>query len=210
MYKQRVFLDEIIEKTISFNKNLNWDTTTDNLFLTTTAEDLLDVYKLRSQVYTEINYQKEFPDLIPGLNFDKFDKTSAIIFHKQQDMISGTCRLIYDSPNKLPSEDKFSFNNQRNHYNRIGEISRNIVRGRDKGLNLTFKYLMRGIYYAINLNDVELSLFGIKENDLKLFSKFGGIEILKELNAYGEVKKKCLIVSWEADKTSTFFKKLFL
>lgn len=210
MYKQRIFLDEVIEETITFNKSLNWDDTTENLFLTTTAEDLLDVYRLRSQVYTEINYQKEFSDSIPGLNFDKFDKTSAIIFHKHKNEISGTCRLIYDSKNKLPSENKFSFDNQRNNFNKIGEISRNVVRSRDKGLNLTFKYLMRGIYYALNLNKVDLSLFSIKEDDLKLFSKFGGIEVIKELNAYGEVKKKFLIVSWESEKTSTFFKKIFL
>lgn len=210
LFKKRVFLDEVIESTLSFNRNLNWDTSTKNLLLTTTAEELLAVYQLRSQVYTDINYQKEFTDSIPGLNFDKFDKNSAIIFYKQNNQISGSCRLIFDSPNELPSENKFSFKNQRTNYNKIAEISRNVVRNRDKGLNVTFKYLMRGIYYAIHLNEVNLSLFSIKDEDMKLFSKFGGIERVKELDSYGEVKKNFLIVSWESKKTSSFFKKLFL
>lgn len=53
MYKQRAFLDEVIEETLSFNKSLKWDATTDNLFLTTTAEDLLEVYKLRRAKYIQ-------------------------------------------------------------------------------------------------------------------------------------------------------------
>lgn len=210
MYKQRAFLDEVIEETLSFNKSLKWDATTDNLFLTTTAEELLEVYKLRSQVYTEINYQKECPDLIPGLNFDKFDKTSAIVLYKQKNEVTGTCRLILDSDNKLPTEEKVSFEKQRANFNKIGEISRNIVKYRDKGLNLEFKYLMRGIYYLTILNDIDLTVFGIKKDDLKLFSKLGGIEVLEELDSYGEVKKPFLIISRESKKTSSFFKKLFL
>lgn len=210
IFKKRILLEEVIEKTITFNKNLEWDTSTKNLSLTTTAEDLIEVFKLRSTIYTEINYQKECPDVIEGLNFDKFDTTSAIIMYKQNKEVTGTCRLIFDSKNKLPTEEKVSFEQQRKQFNKIGEISRNIVKYRNQGLNLEFKYLMRGIYYLTTLNNVDLTLFGIKKDDLKLFSKLGKIEVIKELDSYGEVKKPFLIISRESMTTSNFFKKMFL
>lgn len=94
---KRVFLEEIVEETISFNKKINWDSSLKNLSIVTNAEDLIKVFELRSDVYQNINYQKEFPDLIDGLNLDIYDKNSAIIFYKNDQNISGTTRLIFDS-----------------------------------------------------------------------------------------------------------------
>ena len=88
-----------------------------NLSIVTNAEDLIKVFELRSDVYQNINYQKEFPDLIDGLNLDIYDKNSAIIFYKNDQNISGTTRLIFDSENKLPSDKIFSFDNIRKQYN---------------------------------------------------------------------------------------------
>ena len=124
---KRVFLEEIVEETISFNKKINWDSSLKNLSIVTNAEDLIKVFELRSDVYQNINYQKEFPDLIDGLNLDIYDKNSAIIFYKNDQNISGTTRLIFDSENKLPSDKIFSFDNIRKQYNKIGELSRLIV-----------------------------------------------------------------------------------
>lgn len=89
-----MFLEEIVEETISFNKKINWDSSLKNLSIVTNAEDLIKVFELRSDVYQNINYQKEFPDLIDGLNLDIYDKNSAIIFYKNDQNISGTTRLI--------------------------------------------------------------------------------------------------------------------
>ena len=124
---KRLFLEEIVEETISFNKKINWDSSLKNLSIVTNAEDLIKVFELRSDVYQNINYQKEFPDLIDGLNLDIYDKNSAIIFYKNDQNISGTTRLIFDSENKLPSDKIFSFDNIRKQYNKIGELSRLIV-----------------------------------------------------------------------------------
>ena len=55
-------------------------------------------------MYTRINYQNECPDTIEGLNFDKFDKTSAIVYYKRERNISATCRLIFDSKNSFKEE----------------------------------------------------------------------------------------------------------
>ena len=127
LFKQRLFLEKTIDEALSFNKNLVFPNENKNLHLACTAEDLIDVFKLRSDVYTSINYQEEFPDTIEGLNFDKYDSNSAILFYKNNKIVTGTTRLIFDSNKKLPTEDKFSFDNFRDQYNTIGEVSRLMI-----------------------------------------------------------------------------------
>lgn len=210
IFQKRIFLESIIEETISFNKKLSWDESNKNLRLTKTAEELIEVFKLRSDVFTQINYQNEFPDTIEGLNFDVFDKTSAVIYYKNNKEISGTIRLIFDSVNKLPSENKSSFDDMRTKYNCISEISRNIVKTRGQGLNLEFKYLMCGIYNVFTNNNIDIALSGIKKEHLKLFEKLGGVEIYKELDSYGTLETPCLIISYNPNFASKFFKKVFL
>ncbi|AXH11284.1 N-acyl amino acid synthase FeeM domain-containing protein [Halarcobacter bivalviorum] len=210
IFKKRVFLEEIIEDTISFNKNLNWDNKYTNTNLATTAEELIEVFKLRSTVYKEISYQKECPDEIDGLNFDLFDKNSAVIYCKNNNEVSGTIRLIFDSKEGLPSEKKCSFDKQREEFSLIGEISRNIVKTRNKGLNQEFKYLMCGIYNIFVNNGIDMALSGIRADHLKLFEKLGGVQVEKELDSYGNVDIPFLIISYNPTFASKFFKKVFL
>ncbi len=209
-FKKRIFLEEIIEETISFNKNIVWNNTNKNLKLTTTAEELIDVFKLRSDVYTDIGYQEECPDTIEGLNFDIFDKNSAIIYYKKNKEVTGTCRLIFDSENKLPSEEKYSFDDLRKKYNKIGEISRNIAKNNKRGLSLEFKYIMGMTCKLVVDNNIDLALSGIRKDHLKLFERFGDVQVLKELNSYGTLTIPFLIVSYNPAIISPFFKKAFL
>jgi predicted GNAT family N-acyltransferase len=181
-----------------------------NLRLTTTAEELIEVFKLRSDVYTSIDYQNEFPDTIEGLNFDIFDKNSAIIYYKNNNKVTGSIRLIFDSYNKLPSEEKLSFDSFRQQYNVVGEISRNVVYNEGRGLNLEFKYLMCGIYNIFKNNKIDIALSGIKQEHLKLFKKLGGVDIVKEMDSYGSLDVPFYIISYNPSQASKFFKKVFL
>jgi hypothetical protein len=214
MFKQRVFLEKTIDETISFNRGLAFDDSNPSLKMVKKAEELIEVFKLRSDIYTQMGYNKEFPDPVEGLNFDKFDNTSAIIYYQREyEEVTGTCRLIFDSENKLPSEGKISFDDVRAEHKKIGEISRNIVRhSKDskKGLNLEFKYLMAGMHNVFVHNDINMTLSGIKKEDYKLFSRFGGNEVLHEIKSYGNLDQTSLIVSWDPSKVSNFFKKAFL
>lgn len=210
IFNKRIFLEKVIDETISFNKNLNWSYEGDNLKLTKTAEELIEVFKLRSDVFTEINYQNEFPDTIEGLNFDKFDTSSAVIYCQNNKEVTATIRLIFDSDNGLPSEDKTKFNDMRKQYNKIGEISRNIVKYRGKGLNQEFKYLMCGIYNVFTNNNIDIALSGIKKEHLKLFKKLGGVDIYKEMQGYGSLQVPVLIISYNPNFASDFFKRAFL
>ncbi|MGE0051900.1 MAG: hypothetical protein AB7S49_10300 [Arcobacter sp.] len=200
IFQKRVFLESVLEDTISFNKKLSWEDKYKNLSLVKNAEELIEVFKLRSDVFTQINYQNEFPDTIEGLNFDIYDKNSAVIFYKNNKEVTATIRLIFDSENKLPSENKCSFDDLRKKYNCIGEISRNIVKNRGQGLNLEFKYLMCGIYNIFMNNDIDMSLSGIKQEHLKLFKKLGGVEIYKEMDSYVSLDIPFLIISYNPNE----------
>lgn len=97
VFKKRIYLEEIIEKSVSFNKSLNFETENKNLYIVKNVEELVNIFKLRSEIYTRLNYNNEFPEIIEGLNFDKYDVNSAIIYNKTDKLITGTCRLIFDS-----------------------------------------------------------------------------------------------------------------
>ncbi len=211
LFQKRVFLEEIIEETIKFNRSLNWDNKGDKgLKITTTAEELISVFKLRSDIYTKINYQDEFPDTIEGLNFDSYDKYSAVIYYESHSKMIGTTRVIFDLQSKLPSEDKYSFDNLRTKYKNIAEVSRLVVKHEKKGLNLAFKHLMKGLYLVFNQNKLDMTFSGMKKEHYKFYSKLGGTSIIKELSAYGEVHVPCIIMSWDLSKTSKFFARSFL
>ncbi|XPV68098.1 MAG: N-acyl amino acid synthase FeeM domain-containing protein [Halarcobacter sp.] len=208
--KKRIFLEKVVEESTSFNKKINWDHSMENLKLVSSVENLVEVFKLRSDIYTSINYQSEFPDIIEGLNFDKYDEKSAIIYYQNGSKITGTTRLIFDSKYKLPSEEKYSFDEIRKKYKTIGELSRLIVKHESKGLSLEFKYLMKGAYLLFMNNDIDITLLGIKKQHYKMYTKFGGNNILAELDNYGKLDLKALILSWNPAEVSDFFKKAFL
>lgn len=209
-FKQRLFLEKTIDEAISFNRGLTFPNENKNLHLATRAEDLIDVFKLRSDVYTSINYQEEFPDTIEGLNFDKYDSNSAILFYRNSNVITGTTRLIFDVLNKLPSEEKFSFDKFREKNNVICELSRLMINNNHKMLNLELKYLSVGIYNLFKYNDIDFILSGIKQEHYNLYSKFGGFKVEKVLTHYGDLDIPFFITSWDPSKVSPFFKKAFL
>lgn len=210
IFNKRIFLESVIEETIAFNKSLVFPKESENLKLTRTAEELIEVFKLRSNVYTKIKYQGVVPDTIEGLNFDIFDKNSAIIYNNTNGHISGTARLIFDSKNKLPSDKYYSYDYLRNDFKTIGEISRLIIEKQSNALSLDFKNLMKGIHSVFTNNEIDITVSGIKEEHYKLYARFGGIKREEELKSYGSLDIPFLMISWDPSQASKFFKKAFL
>lgn len=209
-FKERVTLEKILEESISFNQKLLWDNSNGYFKLATTVEELIDVFKLRSDIYTQLNYDNEFPDIIKGLNFDTYDENSAVLYTQVNNELTGTCRLIFDSNKKLPTEKEFSFDYMRSKYKNIAEVSRLIIKHKTGGLNLEFKNLTKGVYSILADNSIGTSLSIIKKDHFKLYSKFGGFNIEKELNGYGHLDNNFVITSWDVSQISKFFKKAFL
>lgn len=209
-FRQRVFLESTIEKTLHFNRSLNWNYEEENVHLVNNAEELLEVFKLRSDVFGSLKYENEFPDSISGLNFDTFDHHAAIVFCKTNNELTGTCRLIFDTHKKLPTDEKYSLDYIREEYSSIGEVSRLVTKQNKSGLNLEFKYLTRGIYRILENNPINASVSAMKQSHFKLYSKFGGFKVEKELKGYGHIDYDVVVTSWNPQKISPFFKKLFL
>ena len=205
LFKNRLFLEEVIEESISFNKKLRFQDTNKNLGLITNAEELIEVFTLRSTVFSSLSYGKEFKDRIEYLNFDTHDKNSAIITYRKNKELSATCRIIFDQYNTLPSDTIYSFNTQRKSHNKLAEISRNVIKHTNKGLNLEFKYLMRATYNIFIDNEIGLYVFGIKKEHFKLFSKFGDIKIIKEISSYGSLDLALFNCILEPTKCFFFF-----
>jgi len=202
-------LSEIIKNTIEFNQKLYDIGTLDGVSLATTVEDLIDIYMLRSEVYREMSYTSEFPELIKGLDFDEFDECSAIIYSKRGDTITGTCRLIFDSTvKKLPIDENFSLDYLRNSKRIIGEGSRVIIKNIE-GLKPEFKLMTIDCYRVLSSYNVDLVSVMTKEH-IKLYKNFGGFSVEKRFERYGSINKEFYITLWRTSKISTFFKRVFL
>lgn len=201
-------LSTTVKKTIEFNQNLYKVGTLDGVSLVITVEDLIDIFMLRSEVYQEMGYSNEFPEAIKGLDFDEHDEVSAILYSKRGTTVTGTCRLIFDSDNKLPIDEKFSLDYLRNSNRLLAEGSRVIIKNMG-GLKTEFKFLTIDAYRVLDAYNMNL-VSVMTEEHLKMYRSFGGFGIEKKFQNYGTLDKEFFITLWKTEKISTFFKKVFL
>ena len=208
--RNTLIFERMLDEVITFNRKINWESNSANLKLVTTAEEFIKICNLRSEIYGNLGYQKEFPDFLPNMNFDFYDLNSAIIYNLTNSEITATCRLIFDSDKKLPIEEKLDLSSIRSKFQNIGEVSRLMVKKEQKGLNLDFKYLTLGIYNIITNNNLDASISVILKEHFRLYGKFGGFNIEKELESYGNLNAPFIITSWNPYEVSDFFRKAFL
>jgi len=201
-------LSKIIKNTIDFNQKLYEIGTLDGVSLAVKVEDLIEIFMLRDEVYKEINYRREFPEVIKGLHFDEYDEHSAIVYSKRE-VITGTCRLVFDSADrKLPTDEKFSLDYLRNENRNLGEASRVIIKNRD-GLKQEFKFMTIDSYRVLSAYKMD-AISVMTEEHLRMYKNFGGLTVEKELQSYGNIDKQFLVTLWDTSKISTFFKRVFL
>ena len=201
-------LSNIIKKSIEFNQKICNIGKLNGISLATKVEDLIEIFILRSEVYKEMNYDSEFPEIINGLNFDEYDEHSAIIYSKKK-TITGTSRLIFDLPDKkLPIDDKFSLDYLRNSGRNLAEASRVIIRS-TKGLKQEFKLMTIDAYRILDSYQMD-AVSVMTQEHLKLYKNFGGLTVEKSFKSYGTIDEIFLITLWRTREISTFFKRIFL
>jgi predicted GNAT family N-acyltransferase len=209
-FEKAFVFEKFIEEVLQFNRHVNWDPSFKNIHLVSTAEELVKVYQLRSQIYGDMGYQDEFPDYLPNMNFDFYDENAAIIYTKANNEINATCRLIFDSEKQLPLEKKLNLSDLRDKLSKVSEISRLMVKKKSEGLNLDFKYLMAGMYMLKVQNNLDASISIVAQDHFKLYGKLGGFTIERDLPSYGHLDKPFVIISWDLSEISRFFQKAFL
>lgn len=203
-------MEKTMYHTLKFNRALIWDNS-ENVFLVLSVQELIDIYILRSKVYKSLGYDKEFSEIIEGMNFDKYDENAAILYTHKDGQVTGTCRIIFDTGKKLPIDKNYSLDGLRSRGKDITELSRLVIdRPEKSGLGKEFKYLTSGVFRMLKSNHINRIVSVIKKEHFSLYNKFGGFEQKALLPSYGALNKSFVITSWDITKVSTFFKKLFL
>ncbi len=200
-------LVKTIERSIEFNRKLYTIGTLNGISLATTVEDLIEIFALRSKVYQKIGFLVEFPELIKGLDFDKYDEHSAIVYSKREE-ITGTCRLIFDSDKKLPIDKHISIDYLRNSNRDLVEASRVIIKNSD-GLKPEFKLLTTDSYRILSAYNLD-AVSAMTEVHIKLYHNFGGLTVEKEIQNYGKIPQDFFLTFWKTTEISPFFKRVFL
>lgn len=180
-----------------------------NLFIPKNRNELIEIFALRSKVYKKEGYDKEFPNFISGLNYDKYDKSSAILFVKFGNKITGSCRIVFDTPQKLPLDKNYSLDYLRSENRKLCELSRLAV---DKnGLGQEPKLLTKGTYCLLKkVKFPTLVSITDKKAYNRYYKNFGGFKIEYEFNGYGKLNKTFIVSSWDIAKVSLFFRRAFL
>ncbi len=191
-----------------------------NLHLVNTLDELLQIFNLRSMVFEEAGYLKEFPDKIEGLNYDEYDNNSLHMAYKRNNDITGSTRIIIPTMQNplLPTEkyikDKFSLSPLKEKHNNkqipIAELSRTVIDPNYRVTGNEFKRMFAGLYEIAQMTDIGSYLLMMTHNMYEnLYSKCG-MEILDIVNNRGNIDKACIILNWEPENSSEFFKKVFL
>lgn len=212
VFKNRIQLEEIIDTTLKLNQSINWKSFNKNIKLVNYAEDLINVFKLRSDVYRPLGYLNEFLENIPGLNYDNYDKYSIILIGKENNKIIGTTRVILDSKlglqsEKIPEFQEIYKNLRYNNPNkRIVEGSRTVIDSNFRGSQI-LKYFFRSMYELYDELDIGVyTSCMLEEMNSKLYSNIG-FEILKKSSSYSNIEKEVVLLSWTKENLTPFFKR---
>ena len=73
-----------------------------------------------------------------------------------------------------------------------------------------YKWLTKGVYLISTKNSITKTVSALKNEHLKLYSKFGGLSIEKTFDIYGDLPNPSVVSLWDASKISNFFKRAFL
>ena len=203
-------MKQTITQALAFNRNIVWPYDDAHLSLASTKEALEAIFRLRSRVYTKMGYQTMFPDPIKGYNFDAYDTHSAIFYTHKNGVVTGTCRIVFDTKEQLPIDENYSLENLRERHRHLAELSRFIIDAKVSGLSPEFKLLIKGMYGIIAHNHIDLAVTVIAKAHFRLYEKVGGFQRSVLLPSYGKLSRPHIIATWDTARISPFFKRAFL
>jgi len=119
---QQKAMERTLYRTIVFNRALQWEYS-DDVALATDVDTLMEIYALRSRVYKMLGYDKEFPEIIEGMNFDRYDEHAAVLYVRKHGEVTATCRVIFDEGGRLPIDKYYSLDDLRSPHVQLAELS---------------------------------------------------------------------------------------
>lgn len=207
---QQAAMERTLYRTIVFNRALRWEDTSD-VALATDVDTLMEIYGLRSRVYKALGYDKEFPEIIEGMNFDRYDEHAAVLYVRKHGKVTATCRVIFDVSGGLPIDTHYSLDGLRKPHVKLAELSRLMIdKPKKNGLDRSFKHLTAGVYHVMKENGGSTLVSVMSPDHFGMYENFGGFEQKAQLSVYGNLHKPFVITAWEIARISPFFKRLFL
>jgi len=170
-----------------------------------TPQDFIEVIKLRSKIFSQVKgFNQEYPEKIPGFQYDIFDPNSIILIHKTNKRIDGTIRLILDSKIGIQSEHKFStpttITNLRKQYNPhtnpLAELTRLAISQNARGQKLTQKLISCCANLSFKLDVGTIISAPTIQTFYKFFNPFE-MEIIDTHENYGHLNYPGFISKWD-------------
>lgn len=181
-------------------------------------EEIIEIMKLRYNVYKELGYNKEFNTEIPGLDFDRFDKNSIFVIYSRNNEITATTRIIKDTVEGLLSEKKYDLKTGFNEirienwleHKKIAELSRTVIKPEYQKSGIEFRSMFSDLYNIGKSTDIGNYLMVMPKDMYHALYEKCGMEIIKEIENYGNIDKQSVIIKWDINNINPFFKRIIL
>jgi hypothetical protein len=153
-----------------------------NIQIVSTIDEFIQMGKLRSQALSKLHgFNDEFPEEIPGIQYDIYDENSINLIYKVNNDVAGTLRIILNEKNGLQSQKYFpQFGKEVSEFSRLaGSQNHRNKHISIKLINESFKISkvigLEKIVAVAEANLFENALTKIGFKKVKTFEKYGKI-----------------------------------
>lgn len=196
----------IMISSLFVNRYYGWGIANGSFDVAKTPHELTEAMKFRSKIFAGVDYFREsIVEEIKGLNYDQYDKSSVIIISNEGNNLVSSSRIIFDSGLGFPSD---LYTDSITDRDSMAEISRLVIDPSKRGSKMFLDIFAVMYNFALN-NSLEKYVFSVVNDDVNMYLKFGGIEVLDSDISYGDVPKPVSVLEWRVDHTNNRYKKLF-
>ncbi len=165
-----------------------------------TPQDFIAAFNLRSRVYSQMGYGKEFAAADSGLDFDKYDPYSVTFLYKTREGVPfATSRFIIDNNEVGLMTEKYC---DINHYRKKGKImeaSRMIILPEfQKRTNTLFNNVALALNFG-QKNGITQIVCAVVNSHVGMYLALGGVEVIKK-NIECGLEEKISILNWDMSR----------
>ena len=206
---------EIVSNSLSLNQAIPISRQFPLLDVIRSPQEFLEVMQLRSEVYNQVEFTKtpELNDPIKGLNYHKYDRDSVVITYRNMTgELIGTISFILNSEdNGLPSDIYFD-SNSFEPKSKLAELTRLAIKEEYRGYKdrLIFRSMYAEVYKIAKWLEIDYFIMTSFKKLSEQYMQFGSHKILNRLTGYGDLKGEVMVLAWNPNEPSEFFKNRFI